>query len=350
MTSFFSSVGQRFARQANKGNQQNKGNGQQSPSPISYQPSPPSQLPSVPPVPHSPALSAAMSLDSQPPSDAQAPTSRKPPFFFREEYAGLIVKGNFMTLAAKPKLVDEGEWLAHQVVEQYRLLEQMIDIIKVVDERTGRPVCNPDVCPTMSASGHTYTWLDNQKKPIKIPAIQYINLVQKWIVGKINDPSIFPTDTTFNSAATYASGSLSTPASTPIPAGPTSLNAPLSALSGRDWLGKTSGFPETFEADIKSIYRQMMRCYAHIYHGHWLEPFWNVNAYKELNTCFIHFVNVGKLFGLIGDKEMEPMQPLIELWLAKGLLPQPQQLQAAQLTGKAEAQGSAQQPAPGTAA
>ena len=124
-------------------------------------------------MPHSPALSAAMSLDSQPPSDAQAPASRKPPFFFREEYAGLIVKGNFMTLAAKPKLVEEGEWLAHQgnfyfiyftlkaiyvltyikVVEQYRLLEQMIDIIKVVDERTGRPVCNPEVCPTMSASG-----------------------------------------------------------------------------------------------------------------------------------------------------------------------------------------------------
>lgn len=26
----------------------------------------------------------------------------------------MIVKGNFMTLAAKPKLVEEGEWLAHQ--------------------------------------------------------------------------------------------------------------------------------------------------------------------------------------------------------------------------------------------
>lgn len=41
-------------------------------------------------------------------------SSRRPPFFFREEYSGLIVKGNFMTLAAKPKLVEEGEWLAHQ--------------------------------------------------------------------------------------------------------------------------------------------------------------------------------------------------------------------------------------------
>jgi hypothetical protein len=202
------------------------------------------------------------------------------------------------------------------------LLEQMIEVIKVIDDKTGKPICNPDVCPTMSASGHTYTWLDNQKKPIKIPAIQYINLVQKWIVGKINDPNIFPTDTTSVTIAapTFASGSLNS-GGAPQPLGPTSINAPLSQLSGRDWLGKSSGFPETFEADIKSIYRQMMRCYAHIYHGHWLEPFWNVNAYKELNTCFIHFVNVGKLFNLIGDKEIEPMQPLVDLWGEKGLLP-----------------------------
>ena len=172
---------------------------------------------------------------------------------------------------------------------------------------------------------HTYTWLDNNKKPIKIPAIQYINLVQKWIVGKINDPSIFPTDTTpMNlNPSTYPSGSATPGNSTPQALPPSSLNAPLSQLAGREWLGKSSGFPETFEGDIKSIYRQMMRCYAHIYHGHWLEPFWNVNAYKELNTCFIHFINVGRLYGLIGDKEIEPMQPLIDLWTEKGLLPAP---------------------------
>jgi hypothetical protein len=171
-------------------------------------------------------------------------------------------------------------------------------------------------------------------------------LVQKWIVGKINDPSIFPTDTTNVNfaAATYPSGSL-TPSGTPQPLGPTNLNAPLSQLAGRDWLGKSSGFPETFESDIKSIYRQMMRCYAHIYHGHWLEPFWNVNAYKELNTCFIHFINVGKLFGLIGDKEIEPMQPLIDLWLAKGLLPQT----TAPTPKENAAPAAAPAPQPGTA-
>lgn len=40
--------------------------------------------------------------------------SRRPPFYFREDYSNLIVKGNFMTLAAKPEHVDKGEWLAHQ--------------------------------------------------------------------------------------------------------------------------------------------------------------------------------------------------------------------------------------------
>ncbi|KAJ9668551.1 hypothetical protein H2201_001193 [Coniosporium apollinis] len=287
----------------------------------------------MPPMPHSPALSAATSVENSAPD--QAPVNRKPPFFFRDEYAGLIVKGNFMTLAAKPVHVEEGEWLAHQVVEQYRLLDGMLSIIKTLDDRTGLPICNPDTCPTMSASGHTYTWLDNNKKPIKIPAYQYINLVQKWILGKITDPTLFPTYTSYTTPSAYPSGSgnsgVSTPTSTtPIPMGPTTLNAPLDKLAGRTWLGKSSGFPETFESDLKSIYRQMMRCYAHLYHGHWLDPFWHVNAYKELNTCFVHFVNVGKLYGLLGDKEMEPMMPLVELWVGKGLLPSQRDVVATQ--------------------
>jgi len=39
---------------------------------------------------------------------------RRVPLFFREENSGLIVKGNLMTLAAKPEYVEKGEWLAHQ--------------------------------------------------------------------------------------------------------------------------------------------------------------------------------------------------------------------------------------------
>ena len=69
------------------------------------------------------------------------------------------------------------------------------------------------------------------------------------------------------------------------------------------------------------MYKQMMRCYCHIFYAHWVDPFWHLNATKELNTCFIHFVNVGKLFGILDDKDMEPLRPLVEIWVDKGLLP-----------------------------
>lgn len=115
---------------------------------------------------------------------------------------------------------------------------------------------------------------------------------------------------------------------TPIAAGPSNLNVSLSHLAGRDWLGKSSGFPESFQNDIRNLYRQMFRCYAHLYHSHWLEPFYHISASKELNTCFIHFINVGKLFDLIDDKDIVPMQPLVDIWIAKGLLPQSESIQS----------------------
>jgi len=55
-----------------------------------------------------------MSLEGTSPSASQTSLPRRPPYFFRDEYASLIVKGNFMTLAAKPGLVEDGEWMAHQ--------------------------------------------------------------------------------------------------------------------------------------------------------------------------------------------------------------------------------------------
>jgi hypothetical protein len=90
-----------------------KGNGQGAQSAVGFQ-SNPSLAPSPSPAPQSPALHQAMSFENVSPSDSQSSLSRRPPFFFREEYSNLIVKGNFMTLAAKPVLVEEGEWLAHQ--------------------------------------------------------------------------------------------------------------------------------------------------------------------------------------------------------------------------------------------
>lgn len=178
---------------------------------------------------------------------------------------------------------------------------------------------------------YTYTWLDKARNPVKIPACTYIQLVSQWTIAKIGDTRLFPTD---NSVTTFDTGSYPTDSSsqtpiisapqTPIGAGPTDLNLPLTTLSGnveRDWLGKASGFPESFSSDLRNLFRQMFRCYAHLYHNHWVEPFWHLGTTKELNTCFLHFVNVGQLFDLLDERDLVPMQPLIDIWQAKGLLP-----------------------------
>lgn len=91
----------------------------------------------------------------------------QPKFFFQEKYAKLGVKGNFMPLAAQPKNVELGDWLAHQgthweyceillliqnkAFEQFGNIEHLVACISERDDVSGMPLCNPHGCPTMSA-------------------------------------------------------------------------------------------------------------------------------------------------------------------------------------------------------
>jgi hypothetical protein len=116
LTSYWSISRQGFGRQSNKQNgngngnaSQQKGNGSQNSSPTTF-------IPTMPPLTTSVPFSSTLGSGSENSStngDTQndiEPTK----FFFREKYARLGVKGNFMPLAAQPKNVDLGEWLAHQ--------------------------------------------------------------------------------------------------------------------------------------------------------------------------------------------------------------------------------------------
>lgn len=153
----------------------------------------------------------------------------------------------------------------------------------------------------------TYTWIDTKGNPINLPAPTYIKHIQTWVNGKIQDQSIFPTDN-FTSAP-------------PLPRTSDLKEDP------NHWLGKTSGFPQRFENEIKNMYKQMLRCYAHLYWQHWL-TFWELSAHRELNTCFVHFMNVGRSYNLLNDKDIEPMLPLVELWVKDGILPKYEVVQA----------------------
>jgi hypothetical protein len=46
--------------------------------------------------------------------------------------------------------------LALIVVEQYRLLHGMLQVIQEVNTHTGLPICNESTCPTMSAGRYVF--------------------------------------------------------------------------------------------------------------------------------------------------------------------------------------------------
>lgn len=88
---------------------QQRANGSPNPSPTAFSPT-------MPPLNQSPSMSSNTGSSSDNIANtAEQPTSAEPPkFFFREKYAKLGVKGNFMPLAAQPANVDLADWLAHQ--------------------------------------------------------------------------------------------------------------------------------------------------------------------------------------------------------------------------------------------
>ncbi|KAJ5691443.1 hypothetical protein N7488_012178 [Penicillium malachiteum] len=256
---------------------------------------------------NSPSLSNSLTVDNLAGNDADAPK-----YFFQEKYAPLNVRGNFLTLCACPKNVELGEWLAHQIVEQYRLLHGMLQVIQEVNSVTGVSICNESTCPTMSAGRLTYTWLVDGRAA-KISAPKFINRVEKWIVSKIHDPVMFPTEKVNGipetSALKDAAAAAGAPPQKAVRQAPP-VPAPMSGSAS-----------QTFYKDCQGIMKQMFRCYAHLYHAHWLNPFWHINKHDILNMCFVHFVTVAKYYQLVSDKEMEPMQPLIDLFIKQQRVP-----------------------------
>lgn len=69
------------------------------------------------------------------------------------------------------------------------------------------------------------------------------------------------------------------------------------------------------------IFRQMFRVYSHLYWSHFTEPFYHLNLEKQLNSCFSHFILTATALDMLGPNELEPMQPLIDLWAANGTFP-----------------------------
>lgn len=209
-----------------------------------------------------------------------------------------------MTLSARPKTVDHGEWVAHQVVEHYRNLWNFVRVLHEKEE-DGTSICNPTTCPKMSAGkNHSYTWLNRNHEPVELPAYEYMTLMQRWMSGKMDDPALFPTDPDTVSFAIHPEYT---------------SNA---AQQGPDeWLGARSRFPKQLGGTCQLIFRQIFRVYAHLYWDHFVEPFYHLNLEKQLNSCFSHFILTATTLEMLQPSELEPMQYLIDLWAADGTFP-----------------------------
>jgi hypothetical protein len=271
--------------------------------------------PRVPPLPNSPSLAQTIGMDESSGMMSSGDDiinsyhlPRPLPLWLNNQYARHIVKGNFMTLSARPKTVEQGEWIAHHVVEHYRNLWNFVRVIHEKED-TGTTICNASTCPRMSAgANHSFTWLNTNREPVELPAYEYITLMQRWISGKIDDNKIFPTEA---QGVSYALN-------------PSISSASLSQLTSSgepDWLGKRSGFPDRFSDVCQMIFRQMFRVYSHLYWAHFVDPFYHLNLEKQLNSCFSHFVLTATALDLLKPQELEPMQPLIDLWAANGTFP-----------------------------
>ena len=99
----------------------------------------------------------------------------------------------------------------------------------------------------MTAGRAEYLWKDDgdYKKPTRLSAPEYIELLLNWVAEAINDPAVFPVE-------------------------------------------EGAKFPRNFMAEVRNIYKRLFRLYAHLYCHH-AEKIKSIGANAHLNTTFKHF-------------------------------------------------------------
>eukprot|EP01112_Ceratiomyxa_fruticulosa_P017274 TRINITY_DN534_c0_g1_i6.p1 TRINITY_DN534_c0_g1~~TRINITY_DN534_c0_g1_i6.p1 ORF type:complete len:216 (-),score=47.87 TRINITY_DN534_c0_g1_i6:419-1066(-) len=159
-----------------------------------------------------------------------------------------------------PEGEDLNEWIAMNTVELYKTMNMCYGILS--------EFCTESTCPQMTAGAKvTYYWAESKKdKPVSLPAPDYIEHLILWVSEQLDNPDIFPV---------------------------------------------SSAFGKQFLPTVKKILSRMFRVYAHIFHSHW-EKVKALGAEAHINTCFKHFYFFVSEFELVEEKDLQPLQPLID--------------------------------------
>lgn len=219
--------------------------------------------------------------DSAPPTPTVSappvvPQPRPPLYLCSPFVEAALVKGNFKTIVMLPKYVDIMEWVAVNIFDFYTNLNEFYGSIT--------ECCTQQACPTMSAGqALSYTWINQDRKSVHLPAPTYIDYVMTWIQNLLNDEGVFPTK------------------------------------SGQD-------FPQSFPSTVKHVYRQLLRVFAHIYHAHYHQIL-HLRSEPHFNSLFAHFLAFGREYELLEMKDVKGSSSapvgigrLWEKWRDMGLL------------------------------
>lgn len=217
------------------------------------------------------------------PADPSAPKAApsagpKPLYLCSPFVESALVKGNFKTIVMLPKYCDIMEWVAVNIFDFYNNLNEFYGCLT--------EFCTQQNCPTMSAGATlNYTWINQDRKHVHLPAPTYIDYVMTWVQNMLDDDNVFPTK------------------------------------SGQD-------FPPSFPSTVKHIYRQLLRVFAHIYHAHYAQIL-HLRSEPHFNSLFAHFLAFGGEFELLEMKDMHGSSSapvgvgaLWERWKGMGILTQ----------------------------
>ncbi|CUM65616.1 uncharacterized protein PRCAT00003264001 [Priceomyces carsonii] len=174
-----------------------------------------------------------------------------------------------------PQDEDLNEWLAIHVVDFYNQINMLYGSIT--------EFCSPQTCPRMIATEeYEYLWQETNptsngstlpKRPVSLPACEYVENLMNWIQNFFDNDNIFPSK----------------------------IGAP---------------FPQQFPSLVRTIFKRLFRIYAHIYCHHFHE-ITELGLQSHLNTSLKHFVLFSNEFALVSQKDYGPLEDLVETMAKK---------------------------------
>ncbi|EGW30523.1 uncharacterized protein SPAPADRAFT_63359 [Spathaspora passalidarum NRRL Y-27907] len=180
-----------------------------------------------------------------------------------------------------PRDEDLNEWLAIHVVDFYNQINMLYGAIT--------EFCSPATCPRMIATEeYEYLWQEtpmdqhrgdsnappsSPRRPVSLPACEYIENLMNWVQGFFDNDNIFPSK----------------------------IGAP---------------FPQQFPSLVKTIFKRLFRIYAHIYCHHFHEIS-ELGLQSHLNTSLKHYVLFANEFQLISRKDYGPLEDLVDTMLRR---------------------------------